>query len=218
MLSEGTTGKCNIIYYNVAYHTQEVFKMSTTQPIKDKERLQEFKSYYKNVKKNPRNHMLIIIGLNSALRISDLLNLTFGDFYDFDKGRWKTHIVVKEKKTGKINRIYVNGEISKIINEYIDIIQKKADDWIFESHRSTPRPLSRYQAFRIVKEAADYVGLSSEVSCHSLRKTFGYYAWKQGTPPALLMNLYNHSTYQITKRYLCIDQDDKDSVYKKIDI
>lgn len=162
--------------------------------------------------------MLIIIGLNSALRISDLLHLTFGDFFDFNKKQWKSHIVVREKKTGKINRIYVNGEISRIINEYIDIIQKTAQDWFFDSKRQAPNPLSRYQAFRIIKEAADYVGLGPEISCHSLRKTFGYYAWKQGTPPALLMNLYNHSTYQITKRYLCIDQDDKDSVLKKIDI
>lgn len=35
-------------------------------------------------------------------------------------------------------------------------------------------------------------------------------------PPALLMAIYNHSSYQITKRYLCIDQDDKDEVYSKI--
>ncbi len=192
--------------------------MSTTQPIRDKEQLQKFKDYYKNVKPNPRNHMLIVIGLNSALRISDLLRLSYGDFFDFSKEKWKAHIVIKEKKTGKVNRIYVNREISGIINEYIDITQKTACDWLFDSRQHKPQPLSRYQAFRIIKEAADYAGLGPEISCHSLRKTFGYYAWKQGTPPALLMNIYNHSTYQITKRYLCIDQDDKDSVFEKIDI
>ena len=32
----------------------------------------------------------------------------------------------------------------------------------------------------------------------------------------MLMSIYNHSSYQITKHYLCIDQDDKDAVFLKI--
>ena len=52
----------------------------------------------------------------------------------------------------------------------------------------------------------------------ALRKTFGYHAWQQGTPPALLMNLYNHSSYQITKRYLGIGQDERDQVYLQINL
>lgn len=73
-------------------------------------------------------------------------------------------------------------------------------------------------AFRIIKKAADQCGLREHISCHSLRKTFGYYAWKQGTPPALLMSIYNHSSYEITKRYLCIDQQEKDKVYMEIQL
>ncbi|MGN0482941.1 MAG: integrase, partial [Lachnospiraceae bacterium] len=46
---------------------------------------------------------------------------------------------------------------------------------------------------------------------------FGYHAWKKGTPPALLMDIYNHSSYSITKRYLGIDQDERDSVYTDMD-
>ena len=189
--------------------------MSTTQPIRNKKQLEQFKEYYQNTKPNPRNHILIIVGLNSALRISDLLYLTYGDLFDFNLGKWKSHIIVREQKTGKTNRIYINREIRRVIEKYVDMSQKQASDWLFSSQLQSVKPLSRYQAFRIVKEAADYAGLGPEISCHSLRKTFGYYAWKQGTPPALLMNIYNHSSYQVTKRYLCIDQDDKDAVYQK---
>ncbi len=39
---------------------------------------------------------------------------------------------------------------------------------------------------------------------------------KNGTPPALLMSIYNHSSYEITKRYLGIEQLDKDEVYEKM--
>ena len=77
-------------------------------------------------------------------------------------------------------------------------------------------PLSRYQAYRFVKQAAVYAGRPEHISCHSLRKTFGYHAWKQSVPPAMLMDIYNHSSYQITRRYLGIDQDDKDQVFEKI--
>lgn len=190
--------------------------MSTTQPIRNAEQLKRFKGYYLYQKPNARNYMLIIVGLNSALRISDILHLTYGDIYDFQTCCWKTHIVIREQKTGKINRIYMNNEIRCTLIRYADLENKEATSWLFDSQMQKERPLSRYQAFRLIKEAAAYAGLNSDISCHSLRKTFGYYAWKQGTPPALLMNIYNHSTFQITKRYLGIEQDDRDEVFEKI--
>ena len=93
---------------------------------------------------------------------------------------------------------------------------REKDHFLFTGKRGTEEHLSRSQAFRIIKEAAEYAGLDEHISCHSLRKTFGYHAWKQGTAPALLMSIFNHSAYQITKRYLCIEQDDKDEVFAKI--
>lgn len=192
--------------------------MSTTQPIRNIEQLKQFKNYYRYEKPNARNYMLIIIGLNSALRISDILHLTYGDIYDFYKKEWKTHITIREQKTGKLNRILINKEIRSVLEHCSDYPHHQEDNWLFESQIQSNMPLSRFQAYRLIKEAAAFAGLNSGISCHSLRKTFGYHAWKQGTPPALLMNIYNHSTYQITKRYLCIDQDDKDEVFEKIQL
>lgn len=192
--------------------------MSTTQPIRNTEKLKQFKDYFRYVKPNVRNYMLIITGLNTALRISDILHLTYGDIFDYKEKEWKTHIRVKEQKTGKINQIYVNTRIRKVFEEFSDYSISSPTDWVFNSQLHTGQPLSRFQAYRIVKEAAAYAGLSSAISCHSLRKTFGYHAWKQGTPPVLLMNIYNHSTFQITKRYLGIEQDDKDAVFEKIEL
>uniref|UniRef100_UPI00405607C3 tyrosine-type recombinase/integrase n=1 Tax=Acetatifactor sp. TaxID=1872090 RepID=UPI00405607C3 len=190
--------------------------MSTTQPIRDTTQIQKIKEYYKITKPNIRNYMLIIIGLNTALRISDILHIKYGDIYHFEKKEWRSHLMIKEQKTGKTNRIYINKEIRNILDKYTDLTAISEDDWLFESQIQKTKPLSRYQAFRIIKEAAGYVGLDTSVSCHSLRKTFGYHAWKQGTPPALLMDIYNHSSYRITRRYLGIDQDDKDKVFEEI--
>ncbi|MBP3205358.1 MAG: tyrosine-type recombinase/integrase [Lachnospiraceae bacterium] len=192
--------------------------MSTTQPIRDTGKLENFKNYYRTIKPNPRNYALIIIGLNTALRISDILCLTCGDVFDFNQRRFHTHMTVREQKTGKRNQVYINDAIQDALRAYIPFDKQTENAWIFESKGQQGKPLSRYQAYRIIREAAEYAGLDEHISCHSLRKTFGYYAWKQGTPPALLMTIYNHSTYQITKRYLGIEQDDKDDVYRNIKI
>ena len=124
--------------------------------------------------------------------------------------------MLREQKTGKTNRIYINREIREILKLYVNIEEKTPASWLFVSQIQKTKPLSRFQAYRIVKEAAAFAGMDANISCHSLRKTFGYHAWKQGTPPALLMSIYNHSAYGITKRYLGIDQDDKDEVFAKI--
>ena len=90
-------------------------------------------------------------------------------------------------------------------------------DYIFNGQKKG-KPLSRSQAFRIIKKAANELHMESGISCHSMRKTFGYYAWKCGTPPAILMDIYNHSSYEITRRYLGIKQDDKESVFLNINL
>ena len=190
--------------------------MSTTQPIRNQKELEKFKNFYLQEKPNHRNYLLIILGLNTALRISDLLKLKYQNIYDFDKKKIRKHLTITEQKTGKENIIYLNHELQKAIAECLDFQNHNGAEWIFPSQLQAEKPLSRQQAFRIVKKAARYAGISENISCHSLRKTFGYFAWKQGVLPALLMEIYNHSSYKITKRYLGIEQDDKDEIYKKI--
>lgn len=194
--------------------------MSTTQPIKDKTSLEAFKNYYLLQKPNPRNHTLIVLGLNTALRISDILQLQWMDIYNEKSSQMREHLEVKEKKTGKTNIIAINRTVNNLLQEYkSETFQKEPFDkerYLFPSQKKKNQPISRSQAFRIIKEAATATGLFSHISCHSMRKTFGYHAWKQGTPPALLMDIYNHSSYKITKRYLCIEQDERDEVYRNI--
>lgn len=193
--------------------------MSTTQPIRSKQLLHDFKDYYLIKQPNFRNYTLILIGLNTALRINDILHLTWGDVYCTEHSRFYTHLLITEKKTGKETRILINRELQKTLQSYRNTLSSVTDtDYLFSSPRKTASPLSRYQAYRIVRRAAEQVGIEDIVRCHSLRKTFGYHAWKMGTPPALLMEIYNHSSFQITKHYLGIEQDDKDAVFRDIQL
>ena len=47
--------------------------MSKTQPIRSTTQLNQFKKYYQEIIPEKRNYALIILGLNTALRISDIL-------------------------------------------------------------------------------------------------------------------------------------------------
>ena len=47
----------------------------TTVPIKNKEDVQRLKDYYRITVPQTRNYTLIVTGLNTALRISDIISL-----------------------------------------------------------------------------------------------------------------------------------------------
>ena len=192
--------------------------MSTSQPIKNRDELASLKNYYLTVRPNPRNHLLIITGINTALRISDILSLRWQDFYDFSANRLKGHLLLTEQKTGKETCIAVNESLRQALLSYLESIPRpQPGDFIF--YGKTPdAPLSRSQAFRIIKHAGSELQLSRQISCHSLRKTFGYHAWAAGTSPTLLMVIYNHSSFSITRRYLGIEQDDKDRVFLDLNL
>lgn len=192
--------------------------MSTTQPIKSTEELKKLEHYYENDSlRDERNRLLILMGLNTALRITDILKLKWNAVYDFANQKPKSHIELTEQKTRKHTMIALNTNLSNALMHWMQIKQPSPEDYIFESFRSK-NPIDRHQAYRIIRRAAADCGLSDHISCHSLRKTFGYHAWKLGVPPAVLMNIYNHSSYQITRRYLCIDQDDKDEVFYQVQL
>lgn len=192
--------------------------MSTSQPIRSTDELEAFRGFYLDKEPNLRNYAMICIGVNTALRISDLLALKWGEVYDFDKQCFKKHIIMYEKKTGKESRIALNGSIKSGLGKYMESLDYvKKGDYIFTG-RYEGTHLSRSQAFRIIKHAAYVLNMERGISCHSMRKTFGYCAWKCGTQPALLMDIYNHSSYEITKRYLGIKQDDRDSVFLKVNL
>lgn len=194
--------------------------MNSAEPIKKATDLLKIKNYYKDICPNPRNELLIILGLNTALRISDILSLTWQDVYDFEHKEYRNRINIAEQKTGKTTQIYINQNVVEALKKYKIYLKEKKkspqkDSYLF-AHSNKNIPISRVQAFRLIKDAAEYYDISGVISCHSLRKTFGYHAWKQGASPVILVEVFNHSSYQVTKRYLGIEQEDKDKIFRKI--
>ena len=112
----------------------------------------------------------------------------------------------------------MNKNVVDALERYKRLLQREDEilykQYIFEGYNG--KQLSRVQAWRIIRKAAEECNLSGVISPHSLRKTFGYQAWQHGIQPVMLMEIYNHSSFAITKRYLGIQQDDRDEVFRNI--
>lgn len=186
--------------------------MNTMQPIRSLEDVQRFKAYYLE-KEEYRNYLLVTLCLNTALRIRDILGLKWEDIADVKTKKAKEHLCIREMKTGKIAYIYLNSSVAEAVKIYSEHLET-APGYIFKNRKN--KPISRVAAYNIITAGGKAIGLEQNISCHSLRKTFGYFAWQNDVPPALLMSLYNHSSFKVTKRYLGIEQADKDSVFSTV--
>jgi integrase len=186
--------------------------MALTQPIKNKKHLRQLADYFISSGQY-RNHLLLIISSHTALRISDILRLTWEEVYNEACEEFCTQISIAEKKTGKRKTIALHPKIIEALRIFYPHRRGK---YIFASNRKSMAAISRVQAWRILHAAAEALKLGISVTCHGLRKCFGYHAWKGGVSPVLIMNIYNHSNYEVTRRYLGISQDDIDMAYLSV--
>lgn len=191
--------------------------MAKSQPIKKISEIELIKDYFLGRNKW-RDYTLFVLGINTSLRISDLLSLKWHDVYNFDSKAFRKHLVITEKKTKKTNIIALNNHALEALKIYSLHLPELflPEYYIFLNRSHENVPIKRNRAYTIMRQAAKANGIDGVICCHSLRKTFGYHAWKMGVPSAIIMEIYNHSSIEVTKRYLSIDQDDKDDVFKNL--
>lgn len=170
--------------------------MNKVEPIRDTNKIEEIKNIL--LQTSCRNYILFVLGINTGLRISDMLQLQVKDVKD------KSHIVLKEQKTSKNKKFLINSNLRRELNDYM--AEMELEEYLFQSRIGTNKPLSRFQAYRILSTAGREAGLES-IGCHSTRKTFGYWHYKRNKDVALLQKIFNHSSPSITLDYIGITQD-----------
>jgi hypothetical protein len=193
--------------------------MATTQPIREKELLTALADYFLS-QDTLRNYVLFITGIHTALRIGDLLPLKWEDVYNFKQKCVFESIQIVENKTQKIKIIALNIAVVNALTEYLAELTRKSvrpGDYLFASRKGSSA-ISSTQAYRIIREAGEELGFSERISCHSLRKTFGYHALRNGVELAIIMEIYNHSSISVTMLYVGIRQDEINKVYRELSL
>jgi len=188
--------------------------MAATEPIRSKNQFRQLAEHF--LKRGQlRNHALVVLGAYTALRISDLLRLKWSDVYDENLDDFRSHTTITESKTGKRKTIALNKQALsalRLLRPY------RRGEFVFVSNRRDNRAISRIQAWRIIRAAVLVIGIAGKIACHSLRKTWGYHAWHSDVSPVVIMDIFNHSSYDVTRRYLGVAQDDLDRAYLCLDL
>ena len=149
-----------------------------------------------------RNLMLFDFGCKTGLRVSDIVKLKVKDVAGV------SHLEIREKKTGKVSRAYINKYLAQELKEYIKFMGLTLDDYLFPSRKGS-KPISTTQVYRFLTAAGHVLG-RDDIGTHTMRKTFGYQYYKAGGRIEVLQKILNHASPAVTRRYIGIDQDEID--------
>lgn len=199
------------------YDNKGALRLEFVQPIRDKKKIDTMKKIL--LAKNVRDYCLFTLGINSGLRISDLLQLQVRNIVD-ENGKIRDRITLREKKTNKTKDFPMSDVARKAIIEYLKTRNSESDEPFFLSKKQHhgKASLQRDQAYKIINNAAREIGITEKIGTHTLRKTFGYHAYKSGVSIEVIQKLFNHSAPAITLRYIGITQDDLDDVYLNLNL
>ncbi|MBU8880386.1 tyrosine-type recombinase/integrase [Bacillus sp. FJAT-29790] len=185
--------------------------MECVDPIKDIEKINAIKSNL--LKQSKRDLLLFVLGINTGIRVHDLLSLKIGDVWD-GKGI-KEFLSVNDADSRDKKVHYINNQVKTVLLSYLAGMEFVESDYLFKSKKND-LPISRQQAYRIINHAAKEVGITGKIGTQTLRKTFGYHAYRKGIAISILMAIYNHHTHAETLRYIGIEKDEEQFI--KVDV
>ncbi len=191
--------------------------MNYVQPIRDRKRISAIKGNLK--KRDPRNFLLFTLGINTGLRISDILKLKVEDVKDHT-GEIKEILDLKEQKTKRQRFIYINDEVKNALEYFFDKTRLyDRERYLFVSEVTKEnKPISRVRAWQLIQSWCQEVGIKGRVGTHTLRKTAGYHMRMSGVALELIQEVLGHKSILMTKRYLGITDDEVAKVLKNFNL
>lgn len=174
-----------------------------------------------------RNKLLFVIGMNVGIRGSDLRTLKWSFFFDKQNGelKFKNFYVLqpmKQRKQKKFVKLFFNQTVKTVINNYVSEYPiDNLDDYLFSS-RKGDEPITVQSLWRIVKDTASEAGIEQNIGSHSLRKSFGFWCWHKAEDKnkalVILQQIFNHSSTQVTARYIGILDDEIEDMFNSIEL
>ncbi len=169
--------------------------MNFVEPIRKKTDIRKVERFFR--KRSFRDLVLFDFGINSGLRVSDLLNLDVCDVKN------KDYVSIRELKTGKYKQFPLNRKMKKLLYRYTR--HKFNQEPLFQSRWG--KRLDRTYVYRSLTRACKEVGITYKVGTHTMRKTFGYHHYQMFKDIAILQKIFNHKSPETTLRYIGINQD-----------
>ncbi|MCB0197620.1 MAG: tyrosine-type recombinase/integrase [Anaerolineae bacterium] len=168
-----------------------------------------------NIKKiladKPRDLCLFTLGINTAWRANELLSIRVGQVRGTNAG---DTLELKQSKTRKYRMVTINRTVAESVQAFLVQTGERQgdDDYLFFSQRR--EVLTVPTVTSLVKSWCAAVGLKGNYGSHTLRKTWGYWQYKRGTPLPLLVEAFGHATQQQTLAYLSIQPQEIQDVYE----
>lgn len=154
-----------------------------------------------------RNYIILVLGVNLAFRIEDILQLRVDNFRN-------GNVYTREFKTNKEQSFELHPKLFKDIEDYIKRNNLIDGEYLFKSRKGINKPITRQRAWQVIKELANEVKIGYPVGCHSLRKYFGRKFYEQTGDIITLKEMLNHSSERVTLIYICWDNDKKNESRK----
>ena len=165
------------------------------EPLRTDQEIDDFLWAVSQARYGERNRMIVLVGINTGLRMSDILRLKVGQV------RGKDRVMIMEQKTGKKRWLFLKNLKTELAHftRY-----RGANEPLFCSGRGVA--LTFNGVYRVFQTAGEYLE-RDDIGTHTLRKTFGYHYYQKTRDIAGLMMIFNHSSEQVTKRYIGIERD-----------
>lgn len=180
------------------------------EPIRSKRAIDRIKKIL-----NPRDRCLFILRINRGYRANELLSITW---YQVRNAVAGDILELKQSKNEKHRRVILNNAAIEAIQYYLRNDERfkyrrpdKEDCYLFYTRQSDV--LKVPVLINMVKDWCRSVGLQGNYGSHTLRKTWGYWQYKNGTPLPVLIQAYGHSSQQQTLAYMCIESKEVEAVY-----
>lgn len=163
-----------------------------------------------------RDRSLILIGVSTGGRISELLSLTIGDVYQNEKPVESLHFnrhIVKGKEHARA--VPVNSDGIAAISDLIGWHQEQFGDLdpsrpLFVSRQKRKGmnallPLTRQRAHQILKQVCEKAGLNGKLATHSLRKSYAQRLYAVLSDIFCIKEMLGHKDVKTTQAYLGVD-------------